>query len=541
MNGEEKKIEELEFELRDLQSKLTELESFEKIHKRVVQQLKESEERCRLLVNNAQDGIFILQDDAVKFPNPFTLVMTGYSEEELAALPFSGLVHPADRAAVTGRLAKALEEHQSPGTFSFRTVGRAGDDRRVEMSTTLITWEERPAVLCLVRDITAQAKQDADLLYMKKMEAIGTLAGGIAHDFNNHLQAISGYIQLLMMKKDLSGRDHHFLTQMEKSVQRAAILTKQLLIFSRKEEGRLKPSDLNEILQQACKLLLKTLPETISVELNLAKDLGRINADAVQIEHVMFNMGLNAKDAMPDGGKLRIETRNVTLDEKFCESRAGFKPGTYAQLVLSDTGHGMDRETLEHIFEPFYTTKGVGMGTGLGLSIAYGIVQGHQGHITCESEPGRGTTFRMYFPLLESESGDRAAEPGRKAHLYGGETILLVDDETSILDIGESILGQFGYSTVTARSGEEALEIYGARMGEIGLIILDLGMPGMGGEQCLQEILKINPKARVVIASGYAASQTVQQLMAAGATGYIPKPYRLEEMLKKIREILDTA
>ena len=529
----------LDAELKNLRQRVAELETLEDEHRRVVQALGESEERCRLLVQHAQDSIFILQDNRMKYANPFTAAVTGYTEGELANIGVTELIHPDDRKKVMEKFTGAGDGDQVPGTFSFRVINRKGDVLHVEVNAAPIRWEEKPAFLCLVRDITAQTKLDTQLQYVKKMDAIGTLAGGIAHDFNNYLQGISGYIQLLMMKKDLTDREQHYLMQMEKSVERAALLTKQLLIFGRKEESKLKPVNLNDVLHQAYKLLLKTLPETVHLELDLSDYLEPINADAVQIEHIMFNMALNAKDAMPEGGKFRIETRDVFLDEKYCDTHVGVKSGAYVQMVLADTGHGMAPETLEHIFEPFYTTKGVGMGTGLGLSIVYGIVQSHNGHITCESERDKGTTFRIYFPALESTTEGRGAEPDRDVHLYGGETILLVDDETTILDIGVNILEQFGYSTITARSGEEAIELYLARGKEIGLIILDLGMPGMGGEQCLQEILKINPKAQVVIASGYAASQTVKYLMEAGAAGYVSKPYRLENMLKKIRELID--
>jgi len=531
--------EQLETELKNLRRRVADLETLEEKHRRVVQALGESEERCRLLVQHAQDGIFILQDNRMKYANPFTAAVTGYTEGELAGIRVTDLIHPDDRNRVTEKFRGAGGGGPLPGTLSFRVLNRTGDIIHVEVNAAPISWEDKPAFLCLARDITAQTKLDAQLQYVKKMDAIGTLAGGIAHDFNNYLQGISGYMQLLMMKRDLTDREQHYLVQMEKSVERAALLTKQLLIFGRKEESKLKPVNLNEVLHQAYKLLVKTLPEAIHLDLDLSDYLEPINADAVQIEHIMFNMALNAKDAMPDGGKFRIETRDVFLDEKYCETHVGVKPGAYLQMTLADTGHGMTPETLEHIFEPFYTTKGVGMGTGLGLSIVYGIVQSHNGHITCESERQKGTTFRIYFPALESTTESRVAEPARDVHLYGGETILLVDDETTILDIGVNILEQFGYSTLTARSGEEAVELYRTRGKEIGLVILDLGMPGMGGEQCLQEILKINPEAKVVIASGYAASQTVKYLMEAGASGYVSKPYRLENMLKKIRELID--
>jgi len=394
-------------------------------------------------------------------------------------------------------------------------------------------------VLCLLQDASKQGDLESQLLYAKKMEAIGTLAGGIAHDFNNHLQGISGYIQLLMMRGDRDRTEQGWLLQVERSVQRAAALTKQLLIFSRKEESRLEPIDLNEVVRQAQKTLARTIPEAIAAELKLAGDLNQVDGDPVQLEHVLFNLGINAKDAMPGGGKIIVETRNVRLDPAFCRDHVGVKPGAYVELTFTDTGHGMDRETLERIFEPFYTTKGVGSGIGLGLAIVYGIVQSHHGLILCESSPDAGTTFRIYLPAREGDRAARAKEERKKGDYRGAETILIVDDEADILDIAQNTLEQFGYTVLTARNGEGAIEIYSRQGRQIDLIILDLGMPGMGGEKCLRELLRINPLVKVLIASGYAATQTVHSILEAGATGFMAKPYRLEDMLKKVRDLLD--
>ena len=390
-----------------------------------------------------------------------------------------------------------------------------------------------------MRDVTRHVQLESQLQYAKKMEAVGTLAGGIAHDFNNHLQGISGYIQLLMMRGDRDRTEQGWLLQIERSVQRAAALTKQLLIFSRREESRLEPLELNEVVRQAQKTLARTIPESIAAELRLSADLRSIDGDAVQLEHVLFNLGINAKDAMPNGGKIVIGTRNIRLDEAFCRSHVGVKPGAYVELSFTDTGHGMDRDTLERIFEPFYTTKGVGSGIGLGLAIVYGIVQSHRGIILCESSPAAGTTFRIYLPVQERAGAAPEKEARKKADYRGAETIIIVDDEPDILDIGQNTLEQFGYTVLMARSGEEAVETYARRGREIDLVILDLGMPGMGGEKCLQELLTMNPSVKVLIASGYAATQTVQGILEVGASGFMAKPYRLEDMLKKVREVLD--
>ena len=537
MTGPEK--EQYVREIAALHERVRYLEEMEKEFAALARALKDSEERYRLLVEKILDGIFIAQDDHVKFPNPSMTDLLGYTAKELGAVPIAELIRPEDRERVLARYRRILAGENLRGTLAFGALRKGGDGFQAEVRAVPIAWEDRPAVLCLLRDVTRQVQLESQLQYAKKMEAVGTLAGGIAHDFNNHLQGISGYIQLLMMRGDRDRTEQGWLMQIERSVQRAAALTKQLLIFSRREESRLEPLDLNEVVRQAQKTLARTIPESIVSELRLAADLRPLEGDAVQLEHVLFNLGINAKDAMPDGGKIVIGTRNVRLDEAFCRSHVGVTPGDYVELSFRDTGHGMEQETLERIFEPFYTTKGVGSGIGLGLAIVYGIVQSHRGIILCESSPAAGTTFRIYLPAQERAAAAPEKEARKRADYRGVETIMIVDDEPDILDIGQNTLEQFGYTVLMARSGEEAVEAYSKRGREIDLVILDLGMPGMGGERCLQELLKMNPSVRVLIASGYAATQTVQGILEAGATGFMAKPYRLEDMLKKVREVLD--
>lgn len=372
------------------------------------------------------------------------------------------------------------------------------------------------------------------------MEAIGTLAGGIAHDFNNLLQAILGYTQILTMGKDESDPELARLYQIENSAIRASELTQQLLTFSRKVESKLRPVDINQEVKHVESLLKRTIPKMISIELALGEDLHVINADPAQLEQVVINLGINARDAMPEGGRLIIETENVFLDEYYCRSHPGALPGNYVCLSITDTGQGMDRETLNHIFEPFYTTKEVGKGTGLGLSMVYGIVKSHRGYIMCYSEPGEGTTFKIYLPALEREKREEKTKPENEPDIRrGDETILLVDDEEILRDIGKEILEEFGYLVLTAPDGETALQLYAKEREKIALIILDLVMPGMGGKQCLEQLLAAAPDAKVVIASGYAVNGPTKAALEAGAKGFIKKPFELKQMLKVIREVLE--
>jgi len=317
-------------------------------------------------------------------------------------------------------------------------------------------------------------------------------------------------------------------------------LTQQLLTFSRKVESQLRPVDLNQEIIQVEKLLKRTIPKMIDIELNLNDTLKIINADPTQMEQVMMNLAVNARDAMPDGGKLIIGTDNLVLNEEFCRINIGAVPGTYVMLAVSDTGHGMDRETLEHIFEPFYTTKEIGKGTGLGLAMVYGIVKNHSGYITCNSEAGSGTTFKIYLPIIEEATDEELGDEPEAMPEGGTETILLVDDESYIRDLGKKMLTRFGYTVLTAVDGESALALYREKRTHISLVILDLSMPGMGGERCLEELLRTDPGAKVIIASGYAVDEPKAKVMKARAYGFVGKPYDMKKLLEVIREVIDT-
>jgi len=504
--------------------------------KQADQALRESEEKYRTLVANANDAIFIAQDEQIKFPNPTTLALTGYSQEELATLPFLHLIHPEDRKMVFDRYSKRLKNEEVSTPYSFRIINKEGQELWVQINAVLITWEGRPATLNYVRDITPQKRLEAQYLHSQKMEAVGTLAGGIAHDFNNLLQAVLGYSEMLLLDNDRSWPGYQELQEIRRAALRGAELTQQLLTFSRRVQSKLRPVNLNSEVKQVQTLLQRTIPKMIEVDLIFVDDLRTVNADPLQIEQVLVNLAINARDAMPEGGKLMIGTQNVTLDDKYCKMHLGAKPGDYVLLTVSDTGQGMDKETLEHLFEPFYTTKGVGKGTGLGLAMVYGIVKSHEGYILCDSEPGKGTTLKIYLPVIEPEMGSE--ESKEEMGFRGGtETILLVDDEESIRNLGRQILTKLGYRVLTTSDGESALEVY--QKEKVHLVILDLIMPGMGGVKCLEEFLKINPKVKVVIASGYSVAEPTKEALEKGAKSFIQKPFAMRQMFKVVREALD--
>jgi two-component system, cell cycle sensor histidine kinase and response regulator CckA len=398
----------------------------------------------------------------------------------------------------------------------------------------------------IVRDITERkrgeeekARLEQQLLQAQKMEAVGTLAGGVAHDFNNILQVVLGYSDLILSDEHFPEQFKNDLEKVNQAARNGADLVSRLLMFSRKSEINPLPINLNRRIEQLQKMLSRTLPKMIEIELVLPDDLSSVHADPTQVDQILMNLAVNARDAMPEGGTLTIQTENVTLDEEYAKTHLDAKPGHYVLLSVSDTGQGMDKETLQHIFEPFFTTKGPGEGTGLGLAMVYGIVKQHGAHIMCYSEPGKGTAFRMYFPALVSDEESLEIET-KQLPRGGAETILLADDEDLICDLGARILTKAGYTVITASNGEEALEVYQARSDEISLVILDLIMPTMGGKQCLEELLKIEPQIKVLIASGYSADGRTKEIVEAGAKGFVSKPYNVQSMLQAARDALDS-
>ncbi|MBW1723564.1 MAG: PAS domain S-box protein, partial [Deltaproteobacteria bacterium] len=417
-----------------------------------------------------------------------------------------------------------------------------GTDRDFLVTNRIIDWPDgRDVRFEIACDITKQKKLETQLRHAQKMEVVGTLVSGISHDFNNLLQAIYGYTQILLMDKRSDDVDWDRLKGIEEAAGRARDLLQQLLIFSRKVESRKRPVDLNREIRQGIKILRRTIPRMIDIQFREGPNLRMINADPVQMGQVVMNLSVNARDAMPEGGELIIETGNVILDQEYADSHLWVEPGEYVCLSVSDTGVGMDKETMEHIFEPFFTTKEIGKGTGLGLSTVYGIVQDHGGHITCQSEPGKGTTFRVYLPVLAADHSGREENGGREDEdLPGGkETILLVDDDDMLRKTGSEMLQRFGYRVLTAESGEKALEVYRENKEKIALVILDLVMPGMGGKRCLEKLIEMDPGVRVLVASGYSANGLLEDSLRAGAMVTILKPFEMKELMKAVRKALD--
>ncbi|MDQ1240508.1 MAG: two-component system, cell cycle sensor histidine kinase and response regulator CckA [Thermodesulfobacteriota bacterium] len=390
-------------------------------------------------------------------------------------------------------------------------------------------------------DITERKKLEGQLLQAQKMEAIGTLAAGIAHDFNNMLQVIVGYTDLLLLEKKEGDPGYEELQKIIKTSYDARDLVQKIRLVSRKADIKQVPCELNHRVKEVSELLSQTLPRTINLHVHLTENLATIEADPALMNQMVMNLGINAGEAMSEGGTLTIKTENKALDNDFCRKHPGLEPGLHVLLTISDTGKGIAPEHLDRLFDPFYSTKvrDYHKGTGLGLPVVRGIVEMHKGFIDVESEVGRGTTFRVYLPLMKvvkaPEKVEEIQPPPR-----GTETILLVEDEELVRNLGVYALEQFGYKVLAVGDGQEALEVYEREKENISLVILDIIMPRMDGKQCFRELLRMNPNIRVLISSGIIQRELIHEVVNLGAKGSLVKPFDVRDLLLKVREVIDT-
>ncbi|MFP4213662.1 MAG: PAS domain S-box protein [Desulfohalobiaceae bacterium] len=517
-----------------------------RLQKRAESALQESQERLQHVLEATQDGIWdwdVQTEQAYYSPGYFQ--MLGYEGSEFPEhfQTWLQLVHPEDKDRVWQANQDCIQGRTEGFKVEFRMRARDGSWRWIMGRGKGVRRDSQGKALRMVGshvDITEQKHMEVQLHQARKMEALGTLAGGVAHDFNNVLQIISGYTQLMQDRRPAQDKDSHDLLQIQGAVQRAAGLVQNLLYYSRRSEPALGALDLNQEILETSRILKQTLPRMIQLETDLQKDLWQIWADPVQVEQVLINLASNAADAMPEGGRLLLETRNMQLDQDSASRYLDCSPGDYVQLCVSDTGRGMDEELKKKIFDPFFTTKAVGQGTGLGLASVYGITQSLGGQVLCYSEEGRGTVFRIYFPAYQAETLQPRQHIQDDSSVEGTETILVVDDEPWIRELTQEALQGLGYRVVCAPDGETALEIYQSSNPNIDLVVLDLSMPGMGGRRCLQEILELDPGARVLLSSGYAPGEDKGlQEYQERAVDFLGKPFQLSQLAAKIRQLLD--
>jgi two-component system cell cycle sensor histidine kinase/response regulator CckA len=495
----------------------------------------ESEKKYQILIDNADESIFIIQDDVIKFPNPRTIELFAYPKEEIAHIPFIDLVLDEDRGVILGQPQQIAGAKKIIPTSTFRIMRRSGETVWVDMNAVSIEWGDKPGFLVFLRDVTEKKRMEAELIQAQKMEAIGTLAGGIAHDFNNILMGILGYTSLMLLNTEPDNTSHERLKSIEHLVESGADLTKQLLGFARGGKYEVKPTDVNELVRRSSEIFGRTKKE-ITIHRNCQKDLYIADVDRGQIEQVLLNLFVNAWQAMPGGGDLYLETSNVTLDEIYTRLHS-INPGNYVKISVTDNGTGMDQATQRRIFEPFFTTKGMGLGTGLGLASAYGIIKNHGGIINVYSEVGRGTTFTIYLPASTRAIFEEKIIPAEAKK--STESVLIVDDQDMILAVARDMLKALGYKVFTAQGGKEALAIYNENKKSIDVVILDMIMPSMSGGETFDKLKAINPNVKVILSSGYSINGQATEIMQRGCNGFIQKPFNIKELSQKIREVLE--
>jgi PAS domain S-box-containing protein len=507
--------------------------------KRMEEALRISEEKYRLLVENANDGIVIIQDGVIKFANPRALKVAGYSANELITMPFIELVEEGDKNIIISRYKARLAGKELTSNYSFRIKNKSGEELWVDASSVLITWEGQPAVLNFLRDITEQRKLETLLQQAQKMESIGTLAGGIAHDFNNILASVIGYTELALDDVEKGSLLYENLQEVFIAGQRAKDLVKQILTFSRQVEQELKPLQPKFIVKEALKLLRASIPSTIEIEQNVQSN-AFVMGDSTQIHQVLMNLCTNAAHAMEDkGGQLTINLSDIELDSEFVSNHPDLKQGPYINITVTDTGYGMPSDVMEKMFDPFFTTKEKGEGTGMGLSVVHGIVHSHGGTIYAYSEPGKGSIFKVFLPALERrlEAEDKVERPIPT----GTECILFIDDEPTIVNMGKKTLESLGYNVTARTSSVDALKLFKEKTDRFDLVITDMTMPQMTGDNLARELMRIRSDIPVILCSGFSARIDEKQAMAMGIRAFISKPILKREIAETIRKVIDSS
>jgi PAS domain S-box-containing protein len=495
------------------------------------------EEAFRDLFYHAPIGIFIIQNRRFKLVNPGFQKITGYDENELVGKDCLILATEESKDRIR-RNAVEMLKGKTASPYEYQFVNKEGETRWAMESVTTTTYRGKTAAIGYFMDITERKRLEAQLTRAQRMEAVGILAGGIAHDFNNLLTAIMGYGELMKMDLEKNDPHYHYTEEILKTATRGSTLTHQLLAFSRKQILQPSVLSINTLVSNMERLLRRLIGEDIDLITNIDGDLGAVKADKGQIEQIIMNLAVNARDAMPLGGKLTLETANAFLDEAYGRSHLEVKPGPYVMLAVSDNGEGMDAATQAHIFEPFFTTKTMGQGTGLGLATVYGIVRQSGGHIWVYSEPGQGTTFKIYLPRVEEALSPTESKTGAVTELKGKETILVVEDDRTLREVISQGLKKFGYGVLLAANGGEALLICEKRQEPIDLLLTDVVLPQMGGRELAERLTAAIPGLKVLYMSGYTENAIVNNGILKEDVGFLQKPFKVNVMVQKIREVL---
>jgi two-component system cell cycle sensor histidine kinase/response regulator CckA len=505
------------------------------------QALRSSEERYRDLIENAHDIIYTHDlDGNYTSMNAAVEYITGYTPEEALGMNIRDIIMPDELPRVTDMIRRKL---QGERVTNYELDIRAKDGRTitVEVNTRIVYRDGNPvAIQGIARDITGRKNLEEQLIQAQKLESVGRLAGGIAHDFNNMLTAINGYSDLALRKVAPEDPIRGYLEEIKKAGERSALLTNQLLAFSRRQILHPQMITINDVINDTMNMLKRVIGEDIDLVTQLKPTVGSIKFDPGQLSQVLMNLAVNARDAMPDGGKLTIETSNIFIDPNYASTHVGLLPGAYVLLSVSDTGTGMSPEIQEQIFEPFFTTKAVGKGTGLGLATVYGIVRQSGGGIFVYSEEGHGTTFKIYIPRVADEQTDETQTEASPKLAIGSETILLVEDEDIVRSLSRQVLEACGYHVIEARDGIEALEILEKNDMAIDLLITDVIMPRMGGRELSERLRLAKPQLPILFASGYTDEAVVRHGVLDSNINFLQKPFTLDDVARKVRDLLDT-
>ena len=537
-------------------------------HHFVPESLLQSDKFFRTVFEAAPLGIAIADPDGyfIEINRAFHRLL-GYDPQEVRELTFADITHPDDRQETVRLSLQARNGALNAYEVEKRYLKKNGDFLWAVVRATAIRDEQGKLQywIGIIEDVTERKKAkealeesekryrdildsikdeekerkrlESQVRHAQKMEAIGTLAGGIAHDFNNLLMGFQGNISLMMMDLEDEHPHQEFLHNMENYVKRGSDLTRQILGFARGGKYEVRTTDINTLIDKSAAMFGRTKKEII-IHKKLQEDLWSVNVDRGQIEQVLLNLFVNAWQAMPAGGNLFLQTDNVLLEEQDHDKPYTIGPGKYVRISVSDSGVGMDKATRERIFEPFFTTKAVGRGTGLGLASAYGIIKNHGGIINVYSEKGHGATFKIYLPASGKQLTKEKIR--HETVLTGSETILLVDDEEMVAEIGKDMLEKLGYKTAVAIGGNEAIKLLKTLRHEVDLVILDMIMPDMSGGETFNRLKAIKPDIKILLSSGYSLNGQASEIMQRGCNGFIQKPFNLKQISRKIREILDT-
>jgi hypothetical protein len=510
------------------------------VRKDIAGLLEKSEYMVSALLESASQSIVgVDHTGRIVLANARTEEMFGYPRAETLGSSIEMLLPEAVRGKhIEDRAAYFANPHVRPMGTGMELAGRRkdGSEFPVEVSLSYVRTEDGLFGIAFVSDISQRKRLEEQLMHAQKMEAVGRLAGGVAHDFNNMLTVISGYNQMILDQLSAFDPLRGYAEEILKAADRAAALTNQLLAFSRRQIVQPRVFDVNMVLLHTEKMLRRLIGEDVELSLHLSPTAGNIKADPGHLEQAIFNLATNARDAMPKGGRITIETAGATLDDTYTKTHMGVNPGEYVMIAVSDDGCGMDAETKRRVFEPFFTTKERGKGTGLGLATVYGIVKQAGGDIWVYSELDRGTTFKLYFPKVEEAATDFRDEGVAAPH--GAETILVVEDEQGVRELTTKILRRLGYDVLAAAGGAEALEIAQAHAGDIALAVTDVVMPNMSGARLAAELRRTHPDIKVIFISGYTENAISQHGVLDEGVAFLAKPFSRESLARKLREVL---